>query len=824
MDSRVIKTTDPDPETEGEEGEVTQIQYFTNMDLINVYDYTGGGNVVANGVAAAALGVGSFKLIDERDQHPYLVRRHADGNCWMVENLALELSTSGTLTPEDSDVSEDWNPYESSGGANNFATYSLAQLGTEQQYQYQPYGTSGSTYHWATKYYNDPETGEKTLGTVMRNNIYSQIPRSYNNKSTYLGGISLTGVSYSANYSTGDTDWNADHAPTYYGHQYNWYSATAESGTFAMSSGNARDSICPFGWELPRRNGEKSWASMITSYKDPSGNTLARNKASTSAVRQIPISLVGAGRYDYSTGNPRTSHNDHGYYIQSIAQSGTDKSMFHFDATTDLSLYSNSQKIEGASIRCVNHGTETHTVQPTQEDPIITCSPNSICYDANGGSGNAMANTGSATFGSSKVLSAPTYTRTGYAFVGWSESKDAVQSGAYIYGPNETITVPNLSSEGMTLYAQWLAPENSSYTMQAFGRNETVKTCANMTDGNNGTTEERIALRDERDDNVYIVTKLKDGNCWMTSNLALNLADFAGKTPSDNVPLLTTENTDLTASRTDLLPVSNGDGNGGQKYYDPGKTMYDYALNLTCGAAPAQEASEEDKAAYNTCKATVTPGVDGNYFSIASASLLGTTQSVQFQSGNQRGYDWHWGSKLNESGELLDGNNLGSDGKPINKTSPYVVKDGIDIWIEENSRSAIPRSFAREVGAYNWYAATAGSGTYSMVTTTTEDSICPSGWRLTVAGDWSNLFSASGLINNDDITLHSREKPISIASEVYYSAINGLALDGGGTSRFWNARSTAHEQASRFYLTDSVVGLGYTANKSDGYNVRCIKR
>ena len=29
----------------------------------------------------------------------------------MVENLDLELSTSGVLTPADSDVSADWDPY-----------------------------------------------------------------------------------------------------------------------------------------------------------------------------------------------------------------------------------------------------------------------------------------------------------------------------------------------------------------------------------------------------------------------------------------------------------------------------------------------------------------------------------------------------------------------------------------------------------------------------------------------------------------------------------------------------------------------------------------
>ena len=41
--------------------------------------------------ANAALGVGTFALTDTRDNKDYLVRRLADGNCWMVQNLDLEL-------------------------------------------------------------------------------------------------------------------------------------------------------------------------------------------------------------------------------------------------------------------------------------------------------------------------------------------------------------------------------------------------------------------------------------------------------------------------------------------------------------------------------------------------------------------------------------------------------------------------------------------------------------------------------------------------------------------------------------------------------------
>lgn len=50
-----------------------------------VYDYTGSGAPLADSMnGSMELGVGTFALIDTRDQKDYLVRRLADGNCWMV--------------------------------------------------------------------------------------------------------------------------------------------------------------------------------------------------------------------------------------------------------------------------------------------------------------------------------------------------------------------------------------------------------------------------------------------------------------------------------------------------------------------------------------------------------------------------------------------------------------------------------------------------------------------------------------------------------------------------------------------------------------------
>ena len=47
-------------------------------------------------------------LIDKRDGKTYRVAKLKDGNCWMQDNLAFTLDRGDVLTPEDSDVSEDW--------------------------------------------------------------------------------------------------------------------------------------------------------------------------------------------------------------------------------------------------------------------------------------------------------------------------------------------------------------------------------------------------------------------------------------------------------------------------------------------------------------------------------------------------------------------------------------------------------------------------------------------------------------------------------------------------------------------------------------------
>ncbi len=163
------------------------------------------------------------------------------------------------------------------------------------------------------------------------------------------------------------------------------------------------------------------------------------------------------------------------------------------------------------------------------------CQKNGICYAANASdiigsmrslgaiSASETAGRVSASANSTADLIAPNFKREGYGFAGWSTEfniTDINNTTATIYGPNETIsTNPNdggvdISQNGLILYPVWVAAE-TSVTMQTF--NSTSYPAYNTAP--NGTI---IALKDERDNDVYAVAKLADGNWWMIENLRLD--------------------------------------------------------------------------------------------------------------------------------------------------------------------------------------------------------------------------------------------------------------------------------------------------------------
>ena len=136
-------------------------------------------------------------------------------------------------------------------------------------------------------------------------------------------------------------------------------------------------------------------------------------------------------------------------------------------------------------------------------------------------------------FGRTTALRTPNYRRNGYGFAGWNTEPDGTGT---MYGPNETVTMP---STGLKLYATWMQAEEN-VTMQTF--DDTAEPYASY------PTNKVIALKDNRDNQVYTVAKLPDGKWWMTENLRLNPAGIQLTAENTNNPAPAVQN--ITGSGT----------------------------------------------------------------------------------------------------------------------------------------------------------------------------------------------------------------------------------------------------------------------------------
>ena len=137
---------------------------------------------------------------------------------------------------------------------------------------------------------------------------------------------------------------------------------------------------------------------------------------------------------------------------------------------------------------------------------------------------------------------------------------------------------------------------------------------------------------------------------------------------------------------------------------------------------------------------------------------------------------------------------------------------------------------------YSWYAATAGSGTSSMVNQDAPYSICPAHWRLPT--NYTNKQYPSGgaqkswgfLLNTYGISLtwHETTSEYQILEAFPFTLLHAGYFDSGAfqgndLGRWWS--TTAYSTATRAYRLDfSTTGVNTQGDrvKYDGHNVRCV--
>ena len=258
------------------------------------------------------------RLTDTRDGKLYWVAKLADNQCWMTQNLDLDLDSSKPLTSADSDISESrgsWTPTDTQNNTMGFSDYYGTQSFDPGMYvnndpmaitSCDNYWSGGSCSNWTDVSSMTAMTEERTDGTIIDGNTYD---------AHYLAG----------NY-------------------YQWNAATAGTGgsDVTIQYQDATDSICPKGWRLP-----SSGDSDDTN--DFYGLTTGTDATMGEILAEAPYYFIPAGWVNSG------SLNDAGYvggHWSSTADSSTDAYSLGFDfMNVNPSMRSN--RGSGWSVRCL---------------------------------------------------------------------------------------------------------------------------------------------------------------------------------------------------------------------------------------------------------------------------------------------------------------------------------------------------------------------------------------------------------------------------------------------------------------------------------------
>ena len=291
------------------------VSVVANPAFVPVFDGIQTMQEMTSTICADAAENDTAQLTDTRDGKKYWVTKLADGNCWMTQNLDLDLTNGTPLTPEDSDVSSNWNPPRS----------------TEKNGTVTGNSDNTETYSW-------------DFGLYVKNNPDDY--DSYCNQVKTMSGCN--GWTDATNLTPAETEWtgsvdNTVSGNTYdahflIGNFYQWNAATAGTGD-TITSAEAKDSICPKGWQLPTSNNSNSGSL---------GGLVGSLNSTT--ITQAPYYFNPSG-YVYS-GSLGSAGID-GYYWSSTAYSSTSRaySLGFTSSYIDPSDY--DLRYFGQSVRCL---------------------------------------------------------------------------------------------------------------------------------------------------------------------------------------------------------------------------------------------------------------------------------------------------------------------------------------------------------------------------------------------------------------------------------------------------------------------------------------
>jgi uncharacterized repeat protein (TIGR02543 family)/uncharacterized protein (TIGR02145 family) len=476
---------------------------------------------------------------------------------------------------------------------------------------------------------------------------------------------------------------------------------------------------------------EGSTVTMSTNSASDNSLTRTGNDSETKTISATTGSNLVNNSWGYSLNNGTN------YYPVPVLSSATtvydssaaanpDSVNIKFGIKTDNNLPSGSYS---------NEVLYTLTVKPA-------CLTYTLNWDLDGGTGASGVSYTSSEQNYDSMINLSTYkpTRTGYLFGGWSDGINTFT------GDEVSVNINSGDLPSVTLTAIWnpmiqtivnmqdMTPEVCAATTTPYTTATALDWTGEYADDKNYVP--RASLKDSRDGKYYLVSKLADGNCWMSQNLQLIL---------DPNTTLTSDNTDLN-SKTSWTPENS-------------------TFTTIPNAAVWPNSHPE-----NTVEAF-------SYYAIASDRYYqGGTGKSSTPTASGVAYDWE-------------------------KTGAY----------------------------YNWNAATAGSGSFTMVDgDEAADSICPKGWRIPFGNQadksWYNLLQTT--YNAPATPSMVVNSPINFLYAGYYDFVLANMSNNNGTlGYYWVSTARAQDYVYGLGISQGVlIDINGYNSKGSGLTMRCVAR
>jgi len=546
----------------------TDISNISTLQKLGKLDSTEKKNTIKN------MEVGEiYQLEDSRDGETYDIAKLADGHVWMLDNLRLDLTTTTTLTPSDTNITSDWNVPASINSWSD--SYEIAKTFNTIKNTDQSYGEgttkAGVFYNYCaatagTYCYNSlTGTGDANydicpagwrMPTGGPNGEYQELQYVYNSTSALRDALRLPLTGYVENSQVNGQDVRGDFWSLTKENAYRVYGLIVDSSTTYPQALKGRaygfsvrcilddteiadiDTMQDFNnlSSLSRKNVLASMVSgkqyTLTDSRDNNEYTIARLIDGTVWMTQNLNLAGGTALYSDDTNVPEgypVSGNTPYYTLPASDTNGFDDNSRAFVYNSDTPQSECGQYTDCASY--YSYAAATAGTNPNTGDAVYdicpkgwrlpTISEYSVLSSLYQGSTGHIDLTGpwhGEAYG--RYANSTFYDSAGHGVFFWSAtSKDNISANNFYFQWNYSSTSESSKMAGIPVRC----------VLNTYIQDATPDTLALLVP----TLDSKATFTDKRDNERYVVSRLRDNKVWMLENMRLGGSSTLSLTPSD---------------------------------------------------------------------------------------------------------------------------------------------------------------------------------------------------------------------------------------------------------------------------------------------------